>query len=210
VLGYGAFESGLRLMPIAAGLIVGSPLSARLVEVIGTKRVVAAGLALVAAGLALLSFAEVGSGYGLIAAVLAILGLGMGLTMAPATESVMGSLPVAKAGVGSAVNDATRTTGGALGVAVLGSLVSSGYRAGMDGANDAARDSLAGALALAQKIGGPAGDGLAGTAQQAFVDGMHTAVLAAAAIAAAGALFVALALPARAKAEPRRAEAVPA
>jgi EmrB/QacA subfamily drug resistance transporter len=210
VLGYGAFESGLRLMPIAAGLIVGSPLSARLAEVVGTKRVVGAGLALIAAGLALLSFAELGSGYELIAAVLAILGLGMGLTMAPATESVMGSLSVDKAGVGSAVNDATRTTGGALGVAVLGSLVSSGYRAGMDGATDVARDSLAGALAVAQRMGGPAGDGLAGTAQQAFVDGMHTAVLAAAAVAAAGSLFVLLALPARASAKPAFAELAPA
>jgi hypothetical protein len=134
----------------------------------------------------------------------------MGLTMAPATESVMGSLSVDKAGVGSAVNDATRTTGGALGVAVLGSLVSSGYRAGMDGATDVARDSLAGALAVAQRMGGPAGDGLAGTAQQAFVDGMHTAVLAAAAIAAAGSLFVLLTLPARASAKPALAELAPA
>jgi EmrB/QacA subfamily drug resistance transporter len=198
VLGYGAFESGLRLMPIAAGLIVGSPLSARLVEIVGTKRVVAAGLALVAVGLGLLTVADADSGYGLVAAALVVLGFGMGNAMAPATEAIMGSLPLAKASVGSAVNDATRTTGGALGVAVLGSLVSSGYRAGMDGATDAARDSLAGALAVAQRMGGPAGDGLAGTAQQAFVDGMHTAVLAAAVIAAAGSLFVLLALPARA------------
>ena len=134
VLGYGAFESGLRLMPVAAGLILGGPLSAKLAERVGTKRVVGAGLALVAVGLTMLSGAEVDSGYGLIAAVLLVLGLGMGLTMAPATESVMGSLPLAKASVGSAVNDATRTLGGALGVAVLGSLLSSGYRAGMDGA----------------------------------------------------------------------------
>ena len=145
-MGYGAFESGVRIMPLAAGLILGSPLSAKLTERIGTKRVVAAGLLLVSVGLAMLSGAEVDSGYGLIAAVLGVLGLGMGLTMAPATDSVMGSLPIAKAGVGSAVNDATRTLGGALGVAVLGSLLSSGYRAGMDGMSAAAQDSLAGAL----------------------------------------------------------------
>jgi predicted MFS family arabinose efflux permease len=197
VLGYSALESGVRLMPVAGGLILGSGLSAKLVAGAGTKRVVAAGLALVAAGLALLSGADVDSGYGLIAAVLGVLGLGMGLTMAPATESVMNAVPPEKASVGSAINDATRTTGGALGVAVLGSLVSSGYRAGMDGAGDMARDSLAGALALAGRIGGPSGQRLAETAQGAYVDGMHAAVIVAAAVAAAGALFVLVALPGR-------------
>jgi hypothetical protein len=121
--------------------------------------------------------------------------------MAPATESVMGSLPLAKASVGSAVNDATRTTGGALGVAVLGSLLSSGYRADMDGsltglpssAAAAARDSLNGALAL--------GDGhLAGVAREAFVGGMHKAAIVAAAIALAGAVIALAFLPARAAA----------
>jgi hypothetical protein len=130
----------------------------------------------------------------------------MGLTMAPATESVMGSLPLAKASVGSAVNDATRTMGGALGVAVLGSLLSSGYRAGMEGATqglpagaaETANQSLAGALAVAQRLGGGAGGRVSEAAQQAFVDGMHTAVLAGAAVAAAGALLTLVALPARA------------
>ena len=97
VLGYSAFESGLRVMPVAAGLILGGPLSAKLSERIGTKRVVGAGLAFVSIGLTMLSGAEVDSGYGLVAAVLLVLGLGMGLIMAPATESVMGSLPLAKA-----------------------------------------------------------------------------------------------------------------
>ena len=83
------------------------------------------------------------------------------MAMAPATESIMGSLPLAKASVGSAVNDATRTIGGALGVAVLGSLLSSGYRADMDAASrparvpaDAAHDSLGGAIAVAADGGG--------------------------------------------------------
>jgi len=206
VLGYGAFESGLRVMPVAAGVVLGGPLSAKLVEHVGTKRVVGAGLALVAVGLTMLSGAEVGGGYGIVAAVLLVLGLGMGLTMAPATESVMGSLPLAKASVGSAVNDATRTMGGALGVAVLGSLLSSGYRAGMEGATqglpagaaETANQSLAGALAVAQRLGGGAGGRVSEAAQQAFVDGMHTAVLAGAAVAAAGALLTLVALPARA------------
>jgi EmrB/QacA subfamily drug resistance transporter len=210
VLGYSALESGVRLLPVAGGLILGSGLSAKLVAGAGTKRVVAAGLALVAAGLALLSGADAASGYGLIAAVLGVLGLGMGLTMAPATESVMNAVPAEKASVGSAINDATRTTGGALGVAVLGSLVSSGYRAGMDGAGDVARDSLAGALAVAERIGGPGGERLAATAQQAFVDGMHTAVLVAAAVAAGGSVLVLLALPSREARVALAAEPAPA
>ena len=206
VLGYGAFDSGLRVMPVAAGLILGGPLSAKLSERIGTKRVVGAGLAFVAVGLTMLSGAEVDSGYGLVAAVLLVLGLGMGLIMAPATESVMGSLPLAKASVGSAVNDATRTMGGALGVAVLGSLLSSGYRAGMDGVTqglpsgvaEMANQSLAGGLAVAQRIGGGTGGRVSDAAQQAFVDGMQTAALAGAAIAALGAVLTLVALPARA------------
>jgi sugar phosphate permease len=99
-------------------MIVAAPLSARIVERIGTKIVVAAGLLTVAIALALLSTVDLASGYGVVAATIAILGLGMGLTMAPATESIMGSLPLAKAGVGSAMNDTTRMVGGALGVAV--------------------------------------------------------------------------------------------
>jgi len=206
VLGYGAFDSGVRVMPVAAGLILGGPLSAKLSERIGTKRVVGAGLAFVAVGLTMLSGAEVDSGYGLVAAVLLVLGLGMGLIMAPATESVMGSLPIAKASVGSAVNDATRTMGGALGVAVLGSLLSSGYRAGMDGVTqglpsgvaEMANQSLAGGLAVAHRIGGGTGGHVSDAAQQAFVDGMQTAALAGAAIAALGAVITLVALPARA------------
>ena len=87
---------------------------------------------LVAAGLSIVTQFDVDSSYGIVAAHLLVLGFGMGMAMAPATESVMGSLPVDKASVGSAVNDMTRTTGGALGVAVLGSLLASQYRGDMD------------------------------------------------------------------------------
>jgi hypothetical protein len=111
----------------------------------------------------------------------------------------MGSLPLAKASVGSAVNDAARTTGGALGVAILGSVLSSGYRGDMDAvsAGASAQESLAGALATASRIGGAAGDRLATTAQEAFVNGMHTAVLVAAGIALVGAVIALVFLPSR-------------
>ncbi|MGH2969834.1 MAG: MFS transporter, partial [Solirubrobacteraceae bacterium] len=132
ILGYSAFEAGVRMLPVAGGLIVGGPLSAKLAARIGTKLVVAGGLALVGAGLALLGFADQDSGYGLIALSQVVLGFGMATAMAPATAAIMGSLPLEQASVGSAVNDATRITGGALGVAVLGSVLSSGYRGGME------------------------------------------------------------------------------
>ena len=131
VLGYSALEAGIRVTPVAVGLILGGPISAKLAARIGTRVVVASGLVLVATGLGIVTMLATDSGYGLVAAHLLVLGFGMGLAMAPATDAVMGSLPIEKASVGSAVNDTTRTMGGALGVAVLGSLLSSQYRGDM-------------------------------------------------------------------------------
>jgi hypothetical protein len=126
VLGYTPLQAGVRILPLAA-LIVAAPLAARLAEGAGTKLVVVAGLVIVAGALWLLSTVQLGDGYGLVAWALALLGAGMGFTMVPATESIMGSLPLAKSGVGSAMNDTTRQVGGALGVAVLGSILASSY-----------------------------------------------------------------------------------
>ena len=214
VLGYAPFAAGLGVLPVAAGIALASPVSARLSAARGAKLVVAGGLATLAAGLLLMTGFAVDSPYGIVAASYGLLGVGIGLAMTPATDSVMGSLPLAKASVGSAVNDATRTTGGALGVAVLGSILSSGYRGDMDAVSvpAAAHDSLAGALAVAARVGGSAGERLTETAQQAFVSGMHAAVLVAAGIALVGALVAVVFLPSRA-AEPTPAiapEAVPA
>jgi EmrB/QacA subfamily drug resistance transporter len=202
VLGYSAFEAGLRTTPVALGLVLGGPLSARLSGRFGTRMVVAAGLTIVACGLALITQFGTESGYALVGASLLVLGFGMGTAMAPATDSVMGSLPLAKASIGSAINDATRTTGGALGVAVLGSLLSSGYRADMDGAltavpagaADVARDSLGGALAVAERMNSPQ---LADVAREAFVSGMHVAALVAAGVALLGAVVALVVLPGR-------------
>jgi len=212
VLGYSAFSAGLRVLPVAVGIVVASPLSARLTELAGAKVVVAGGLTLIASALLLMTGFEVDSTYGMVAASYLILGMGIGLAMTPATDSVMGSLPLAKASVGSAVNDAARTTGGALGVAILGSVLSSGYRGDMDAASAgaAAHDSLAGALATAARIGGTTGDRLATTAQEAFVNGMHAAVLVAAGVALIGALVALVFLPSREAAPALLPEAVPA
>jgi len=205
ILGYSAFEAGLRTLPVAGGLVAAGPGSAKLAERLGAKVVVAAGLFVVGAGISLLYFADAGSGYGLVAASLAVLGVGMGMAMAPATDAIMGSLPLEKASVGSAVNDATRITGGALGVAILGSVLSSGYRGGMEDAvagmpapaADAARESLAGGLAAAARAGGEPGRQLLVAAQDAFVAGMHTAAIVAGVIAIAGSLVALVWLPAR-------------
>jgi EmrB/QacA subfamily drug resistance transporter len=203
VLGFSPFEAGLRVMPVAT-LIVAAPLSARLTEKVGSKIVVTTGLVIVAIALTVISGVEVDGGYGRVALALSIMGFGMGMTMAPATDSIMGSLPLAKAGVGSAMNDTTRQVGGALGVAVLGSVLASTYSAAMTPlvtalpppAAELALDSVGGAARVAAEIG-EAGAALVRAAASAFVDGMGNAALVAAGVALAGAMVAAVFLPAR-------------
>jgi EmrB/QacA subfamily drug resistance transporter len=125
VLGYSPSAAGVRVLPYAGAMIVCAPLSSRLVASLGTKRVATAGMLLFAAGLAVAASISTSSGYGRLAVALLLMGAGMGLAGAPATESIMGSLPPERANIGSAVNDTTRELGGALGVAVVGSIASS-------------------------------------------------------------------------------------
>jgi EmrB/QacA subfamily drug resistance transporter len=204
VLGYTPLQAGIRVMPIAT-MIVAAPLSARLVERFGTKAIVVIGLSLVAVALGLASTVSTSSGYGLVAVVLPLLGFGMGFTMAPATESIMGSLPRAKAGVGSAMNDTTRQVGGALGVAVVGSVVSSSYASAIApalrglpaAAAVAASDSIGAATAVAARTG-PTGAPILVAAKAAFIHGMGSGALVAAIVAAVGGVVALLFLPARA------------
>ncbi len=208
VRGYSPLEAGLRIAPIAAVLFVAAPASSTLVRWFGSKLVVAGGLAIAALGLFLFAGLTVSSAYVSVLAALLVLGLGMSLTMAPATESIMGSLPRAKAGVGSAVNDTTRQVGGALGVAVLGSVVSSGYATRISSALShgglsasavsSARDSVGGAVSAGQQVGGQAGQALATAARHGFVGAMRPAMLIAAGVTMVGVLIVLAFLPARA------------
>ena len=124
------------MLPLAAGMIVMSRLSVGLNRLAGTKVMVAGGQATVAASLLVLSTADVDSGYGVVALALTMMGAGIGMAMSPATEAIMGSLPKAKAGIGSAMNDVVREVGGTLGVAVLGSVLSSGFASHMEGATE--------------------------------------------------------------------------
>lgn len=204
ILGYSPLDAGVRMLPMALGMMIAAPASARIVERVGTKAVVAAGLTVVAAALLALSRVESGTGYGWFVGCMFVMALGMGLTMAPATESVMGSIPRSKAGVGSAMNDTTRQVGGALGVAVLGSIVSSAYRSEMERAvftlpetaANAARDSLGAALQVAAQAG-PAGGPVAEAAREAFLSAMALGLRAGAAVALVGAAVALLYLPAR-------------
>jgi EmrB/QacA subfamily drug resistance transporter len=208
VLGYDPLRAGLAVAPVALALLVSAPLAPVLTARVGTKVMVATGLAIVSAGLVILSTAGVSSGYGLVLATILVLGIGMGLAMAPATDSIMGSLPLAQAGVGSAVNDTTRMVGGALGVAILGSVLSASYHATIVGsaaiaglpssAAAAASNSLGGAVEVARQLGGGAAQSIHSVASQAFVHAMGQAVLVGAAVALAGAIFALAWLPARA------------
>jgi EmrB/QacA subfamily drug resistance transporter len=208
---YSALAAGLRVTPVAIGLVLGGPISAKLADRIGTRNVVAAGLTIVAGAMLLLSGADAGTGYGIIAAALVLMGLGMGTTMAPATESIMSSLPLAHAGVGSAMNDTVRMVGGTLGVAILGSLLSSSYGADMEGAVEglpaqagaAAEGSIGGASAVAERLGGDAGATLNRVAETAFSSAMGSTLIVAAGVALAGAFVALIVLPGR---ERERAE----
>jgi hypothetical protein len=120
----------VRLLPVASFDAISSILGTKLAVRFGTRLIVALGLFLMAAFYLWVSTSEVTTGYGTIAAEMVVFGTGMGLTSAPATEAIMGVVPKAKAGVGSAVNDATRLLGGTLGVAVVGSVYASLYPAG--------------------------------------------------------------------------------
>jgi hypothetical protein len=204
VLGYTPFETGVRFLPIALCMMVLSPLSARFVHRVGTKVVVSSGLLMVTAGLVSWASLSATSAYWPdIVWRQALMASGMALTMAPATESIMGSLPLGKAGVGSAVNDTTRQVGGALGVAVIGSVLASIYGSQVGdflhgkpvstGSAAEYKQSLGLALAAGKQV-----PGLSTTAINAFIDGMHAGVLVAAAVAFVGAVVAMIWLPARA------------
>jgi EmrB/QacA subfamily drug resistance transporter len=130
--GESPLEAGLALLPLPITFVLFSPSSAALVARFGAARVMAAGLIIVAGGFVMFTFISTDTPYVVVAAALAVLGTGMSVTAAPATGEIMSAVPLSKAGVGSAVNDTTRELGGALGIAILGSIVNSAYRAGVN------------------------------------------------------------------------------
>jgi EmrB/QacA subfamily drug resistance transporter len=210
VLGHSALEAGFLFLPIAVGLVVSAKSAVKLTARLGTKVVVASGLGIVSGALVFVTGFDTGTPDSTLAVVLGLMGLGMGLAIAPATESIMGSLPREKAGIGSAMNDVVREVGGTLGIAVLGSALASSYASTMDGAvaalppeaAEAATDSVGAAHQVGAELGGPSGAELLVSANQAFVDAMSTTAGVAAAVAVVGALIAAAFLPSRARTEP--------
>jgi EmrB/QacA subfamily drug resistance transporter len=211
VRGYGPLATGVRLLPVALAVGAGSVAGTQLAVRAGTKLIVSTGLVAMAAFYGWVAATTSATlSYGVIAAQMVVYGLGMGLTSAPATESIMGAISRAKAGVGSAVNDSTRLVGGTLGVAVLGSVYASVYGSKLSATLPAAvpgpvaataHQSVGAAYAAAAKIaalGHPSlGLALHQASTNAFLRGLTIAVLVAGGVAAAGAVLAILFLPAQ-------------
>ena len=193
--GFSALEAGAAMLPLALGLVIGSGASNRLVERLGRTYVIAGGLVGVAAVLSTSLAWTPEMAPVLLGLVTFGLALSMGVAMAPATDSVMSAVPEAKAGVGSAMSDVTRQVGGALGVAVIGSIIGSAYSRDMTGAPGPAGDSVGAAHAAAEHVGGAPGRELADTAGRAFTEALGIGLTAAAVVALAGAVLVLLRLP---------------
>jgi EmrB/QacA subfamily drug resistance transporter len=202
--GYSPLSTGVRILPVAICIAIGSLVGVRLSVTVGNKAVVATGLLLVGVSFAWVSTASTATSYGEIAAQMVLAGLGMGFTTAPATEAIMGVVPKEKAGIGSAVNDATRELGATLGVAIIGSVYASLFASGIQDsagslpapAVDAATDSIGAALAVSDQLGA-AGQELRQIAEAAFFDGFQVGCWVAAGVLFAGAAFAARFLPSR-------------
>ena len=202
ILGYGTLLSAVALLPMAAVMLPLSTVAATLSERYGMRTVSAVGLVLGAGGFGILATMTVDSGYLHLLAGLMAIGAGFALAMTPATNAIVASLPRAKQGVASAVNDTAREMGAALGVAVLGSAFNEGYSRDIATATrglpataaDAARDAPAGAFAVADGLGS-AGTALADAAQHAFVIGSRWSMAIGALLLIVGAVYVRLRAP---------------
>jgi EmrB/QacA subfamily drug resistance transporter len=205
VLGFSALRAAAGLLPIAAVMMPLSNAAPRLAARIGTRATLIAGLSAFGAGLALLAtLPSVDGGYWSVAPGLAVIGLGMGLAMTPSTTAITESLPAEHQGVASALNDTVREIGGAVGVALLGSVLNAAYgnairpsTAGLpDEVGHAAEDGIGPALAAASGMG-EAGEGLAAAAREAFVEAWSTAMWVGVAIAGVALAWVVVRGPVR-------------
>src|SRR5713101_4927072 len=211
IRGYGPLSTGVHLLPVALSVGVGSVAGTQLAVRAGTKLIVTTGLVAMAAFYGWVAVATTATtSYGIISVQLVLYGLGMGLTSAPATESIMGAVSRRQAGVGSAVNDSTRLLGGTLGVAVIGSVYASLYGSRLTARLPAhlpaalsrvAHASVGAALGVSAKItaaGQPAiGAAVREASTAAFLHGLSIGCLVAGGVAAGGAILAALFLPAQ-------------
>ncbi len=196
VRGYSPLESGLALMPFAFMLILVAPRSAKLGERFGLNAIVVTGFAGMTVGFILFSLVEPDSSYWEILVGLIVLGSSMGITAAPSTGAIMSSVPLNRAGVGSAVNDTSRELGGALGIAVLGSIAASAYRNSIDvsalptDAASAAGESIGAAVQVASGLSGQQAAALVDDAGRAFTNALNTTMAAGAVVAVLSAIAV--------------------
>ncbi|TNH21427.1 DHA2 family efflux MFS transporter permease subunit [Micromonospora orduensis] len=201
---YSPLQTGLLFLPFAGAQLIFAPRSAAMVRRYGGRAVATVGLALTVVALAAFAFIGASTPIWIVLVVFFIQGVGMANIMPPATESIMSALPREKAGVGSAVSNTVRQVAGALGVAVLGSVLSAVYRADVSDAltglptqaQDAANESISGAYAAAGQLG-PAAPTLIAAANDAFVTAMHWAAGLSALVAALGMLVVLRWMPGR-------------
>jgi EmrB/QacA subfamily drug resistance transporter len=198
IRGFGALSTGVRILPVAVTIAIGSVGGVALASRIGTRTVVTTGLVLLGCSFGCIAISPTFLRYDLIVAEMVLMGLGLGMTTTPATESILSVLPPAKAGVGSAVNDATREAGGTLGVAILGSIFTSLYASHLtstafavlpESVVSAAQNSLSASLATVRQAPG-------GASQQQLLSGVQTSFMVACGVCLAGAAG-ALLLPGR-------------
>jgi EmrB/QacA subfamily drug resistance transporter len=210
VRGYNPLRAGVATLPFAVILMACSPVAIMLMKRVGTKAVVAAGLALISAGFVVSASIPVYAAYwGWIVIAMTLMAVGLALTAGPATDAIMGALPPEKAGAGSAVNDTTRQLGGTLGVAILGSVLSSAYSGRVlsvftsHGAPFAvasrASQSIVAGIITAAHLPPALRSAAADAVRQAFVTGMHQASWVVVGATALGSVLALVFLPARAR-----------
>ncbi|MDX6234542.1 MAG: hypothetical protein QOH68_3650 [Nocardioidaceae bacterium] len=196
--GYSPLDAGLAGLPSAVALVLVSSRSARIAERLGSGRAMALGFALIGTGMAIFSQIAVDTPFLVLLLGMVSFSSGASLAMAPATGNIMSAVPPAKAGVGSAVNDTTRELGGALGIAIFGSIVNSAYRTGVDLGDlglsasqvHSAEQSIGAATGIGAQLGGERGGAVLERAATAFTDAFNTGMLVSAAIAIAAAVIV--------------------
>jgi EmrB/QacA subfamily drug resistance transporter len=197
VLGADALGTGLRLLPVIGGLLVGARLADKLAPRMGARITIAIGFALLSGGLLLGATTAADGGYGFTAAWLGVIGAGLGFALPSAMDAAIGALSPERSGVGSALLMSMRQVGGTIGVAILGAVLSAGYRGGLDGAPDAARESVSAGAALADRLGSAP---LLDSVRSAFVGGMDSMLWVCGGVAALGVVVALAFLPRRAAA----------
>lgn len=192
VRGHSPLIAAVSVLPLAATMMPTARLTPRLASKVGARAVCVSGLLLIATGLLVVAQSTATSSYGLLLLGLIPLGVGMGAAMTPATAAITDALPASQQGVGSALNDLCREVGGALGIAVIGSLLTAGYQSHLNvsGLPAAIADKAQSSFAVGIHLGNPVAD----HARTAFVSGMHLALLAGAGAAVLAAIVVAMLL----------------